>query len=55
MGTAWRVRRDPRANETWWVGRLDDSATWRIAASEPCCPLCGSDLATELQGREQAG
>jgi hypothetical protein len=53
--STWRVRRDPRAHETWWVGRLDDSATWRIAASEPCCPLCGSDLAAGEQNREQTG
>jgi hypothetical protein len=53
--TAWRVRRDPRDHETWWVGRLDDSSSWRIAASQPCCPLCGSDLAAGEQRQDQAG
>ena len=50
-----RVRRDPRDQDTWWVGRLDYSGTFRIAAAEPCCPLCGSDLDAGVQVRENVG
>jgi hypothetical protein len=55
LATTWRVRRDPRDHETWWVGRLDGSATWRIAASEPCCPVCAADLVAGERREEQAG
>jgi hypothetical protein len=50
-----RVRRDTRSRELWWVGHLDLSGTWRIAATEPCCPQCGSDLAAMVEARNLAG
>jgi len=50
-----RVRRDTRSRELWWVGRLDLSGTWRIAAAEPCCPECGSDLEAGVVARNLAG
>jgi hypothetical protein len=50
-----RVRRDHRNRELWWAGRIDSSGTWSIAATEPCCPVCGSDLKAELGERERAG
>jgi hypothetical protein len=50
-----RVRRDPHTRELWWVGRLDHRGTWQIAGTEPCCPLCGSDLEAGVQVRERAG
>jgi hypothetical protein len=55
LTTTLRVRRDPLEHETWWVGRPDYNGTWRIAAAEPCCPLCGSDLVTEVGIRENVG
>ena len=53
--TTVRVRRDPREQDLWWVGRLDYSGTWRIAAAEPCCPLCGSDLEAGVRVKEDVG
>ena len=47
-----RVRRDPSEEAVWWVGRLGYGGTWRIAATAPCCPLCGTDLD---MGREVRG
>jgi hypothetical protein len=55
LTTTLRVRRDPREHEIWWVGRLDYNATWRIAATEPCCPLCGSDLDVGMGVKQNVG
>ena len=55
LTTTLRVRRDSHEPETWWVGRLDYGGTWRIAAAEPCCPLCRSDLAAEVGVRKEVG
>lgn len=47
LTTTLRVRRDRHTPETWWVGRPDYDGTWRIAAAEPCCPLCGTAVSGE--------
>jgi hypothetical protein len=50
-----RVRRDPRNRELWWAGPIGSGGTWSIAAAEPCCPLCGSDLGAGVEVRERTG
>ena len=53
--TTLRVRRHPRTPDLWWVGRLDYSGTWLTADTEPCCPLCGSDIEAGVEARENVG
>jgi hypothetical protein len=53
--TVLRVRRDSHDCEHWWVSRLDYSGAWRIAGSEPTCPLCGSNLEVGVQANDNVG
>jgi hypothetical protein len=41
---ALRVRRDPCHADSWWISLLQGRVTWREAATEPFCPVCGGDL-----------
>lgn len=52
---ALRVRRDTRHRDVWWVGQLNASGTWSIAASEPCCPRCGADLEAGVRAEGRVG
>lgn len=46
---SWVVQRVPGVGDLWRVARHPDDAPALVAATDPCCPRCGSTLAITLE------
>ncbi len=40
----WLVQAMPRQRDIWHIRPIRDGRSWKVAATQPICPLCGVNL-----------